>query len=397
MADGPVGDVVIGSGRYTRCVAKTAYANPPDLEDVWYAAGPAMLGKDACDYLLGRKLVCLGGDRCAIGTIVHIEPVGFEKPFPQDIDNDFCLNLLLFPHEVEQFAGATNLVANWQEVATDGVQGHLVQHDPTMPEPNDPAPGPTPYAATYLFGAGDPAPYAKKDDKTERLLEEVKQDAAGVKRVPIPVLHCEFEGSRIFLVCKAISPLLDLATGGPGGGACRAALGWIPFVGNAICTIVEWAVALALAPVVAAVAAVAWVKAGILDDLLTTGPVSRRVALGEPVIVTGRWVWDGGHSGWNELHATYTLQRVVLPTRTTAGFPTAEANAFVNRWCGLVAEVPPPTGQIGQPLTAMTPEQQRTHDRMQRPENQWVLHPDVDGCEPGDDEPDGTHGGGGIR
>ncbi|MCW2645384.1 MAG: hypothetical protein JWP07_1493 [Pseudonocardiales bacterium] len=389
---GPTGDVVIGAGRYTHCVDKSAYYN---LKSFGLGAGLASLGKDACDYLLGRKLVCLGGVRCAIGTIVFIEPVGFDKPFPDDIDNDFCVNLLLFPHEVEQFGpgtGATDKLTNWHEVTSDGVQGTLILHDPKdMPTPKEPAADPTPYSVTYLFGAGPPTPYEPKDDGAERLLEEVKQDASGIKRIDIPVLHCEFEGSRIFLVCSAIAPFLDLATGGPGAGACRAAIGWIPFLGDAICTVIETAVAIALAPLMLAAAAAAWAEAAIVDDLFVTGPVSRRVELGESVIVTGVWTWDGGHSGWNEFHATHTLQKVVLPTRTTAGFPADEARSFVERWCGLVSQVPPPTDQNGQPLTAMTPEQQDTHDRQARPENQWTLHPDVDGCRPRDDDPAQPH------
>ena len=385
MASGPTGDSVIGSGRYTRCVAKQDYANPTSFG---LSAGLASLGKDACDYLLGRKLVCLDGVQCAIGTIVHIEPVGYEKPFPDDIDNDFCINLLLYPHEVAQFGpgtGATDLLTNWQEIVSDGVQGHLVQHDPAaMPVPKDPSSTPTPYPVTYLFGGGAPVPYEKNADKIEQALEEAKQDASGIRRIQIPVLHCEFEGSRIYLVCKAVTPFLDLATGGPGAGACRATIGWIPILGDLICTIVETALTIALAPVMLAAAANAWVAAGVLDELLNTGPVSRQVSLGQSVIVTGRWVWDGGHSGWNELHATHTLQRVVLPERTTAGVPAAEARTFVDRWCRLVAAVPP-TDQTGQPLTSMTPEQQETHDRQRRPENQWVFHPAVDGCEPEDD------------
>ncbi len=94
------------------------------------------------------------------------------------------------------------------------------------------------------------------------------------------MLHCEFEGSRIFLVCKAVEPFLDLATGGPGAGACRAALGWIPFVGDIICSLIELAVTIALAPWMAAAAAAAWVQAGIIDDAFVTGPVSRRSSSG---------------------------------------------------------------------------------------------------------------------
>lgn len=388
---GPTGDVVVGIGRYTKCVDKGSYSNPKSFG---LGVGLGGLGKDACNYLLGGKLVCLGGVRCAIGTIVFIEPVGFDKPFPKDIDNDFCLNLLLFPHEVEEFGpgtGATDKLSNWHEITTDGIQGTLILHDPAaMPTPKEPAAGPTPYAVTYVFGSGPPAPYEPNEDPTDRMLEETKQDAAGIKRIDIPVLHCEFEGSRIFLVCQAIAPFLDIATGGPGAGACRAALGWIPFVGDLICTIIETAIAIALAPLMLFAAAAAWAEAGIIDDAFVTGPVSRQVHLGESVIVTGVWTWDGGHSGWNEFHATHTLQKIVLPERTTAGFPADEARKFVQRWCGLVAQVPPTTPG-GQPLTTMTPEQQDTQDRQRRPENQWIFHPDVDGCQP-DDHADSNNG-----
>jgi hypothetical protein len=382
---GPTGDVVHGM-HFTHCVSKDDYYNPVSFG---LDAGLATLGKDACDYLLGRKLICLGGVKCAIGTIIHIEPVGYEKPFPKDIDNDFCVNVLLFPHEVEEFGpstGATDKLSNWKEVTGDGVQGALVLPPSGMPDPNEPASEPTPYTATYLFGVPDgPKPYEPNEDKTERALEEAKQDASGIKRIEIPVLHCEFEGSRIFAVCSAIEPFLDIATGGPGGGGCRAAIGWIPFVGDLICTIVETLITIALAPLIAAAAAAAWESSAIFDEIANTGPISRRVSLGEPVIVTGTWTWDGGHSGWNEFHPTLTLQKIVLPTSATAGFPTADAKAFVDRWCGLVAQAPPRIGEAQQPLT---PAQQDTQDRQQQPENGWQFHPAIDGCAP--DEPQGT-------
>jgi hypothetical protein len=381
---GPTGDIVHGM-HFTHCVSKGDYHNPVSFG---VDAGLATLGKDACDYLLGRKLICLGGVKCAIGTIIHIEPVGFEKPFPKDIDNDFCVNVLLFPHEVEEFGpstGATDKLSNWNEITSDGVQGPLVLMPSDMPTPNEPASEPTPYAVTYLFGVPDgPKPYEPNDDKTERALEETKQDASGIKRIDIPVLHCEFEGSRIFAVCTAIEPFLDIATGGPGGGGCRAALGWIPFVGDLICTIVETLITIALAPLIAAAAAAAWASSAVFDELANTGPISRSVSLGEPVIVTGTWTWDGGHSGWNEFHPTLTLQKIVLPESATAGFPTADAKAFVDRWCGLVSQAPPRTGEAQQPLT---PAQQDTQDRQQQPENGWHFHPAIDGCAP-DQPPD---------
>lgn len=380
---GPTGDVIVGLGRFTRCVSRADYSNPGSYGG---DLGPGGLGKDACDYLLGRKLVCLDGDRCAIGTIIHIEPVGYHKPFPDDLDNDFCVNLLLFPHELGEFH-STDALVNWAVVTGDGVQGDLILHDPTaLPEPREPAATATPYTVTYLYGGGDPEPYEPKEDPSERLLEEVKQDAAGIQRRPVPVLHCEFEGSRIFMVCQALAPFFDLITGGPGAGACRNTVGKIPLIGGWICTIIETIIAIALAPAMAAAAAAAWAASGAIDEAFITGPVARRVAVGDDVIVTGRWVWDGGHSGWNELHATYTLQKIVLPTSETAGFPADEANDFVDRWCRLTAAAPPPIGTGREGLTVLTPQQQATYDRQQRPENSWMLHPRVDGCAPAEDD-----------
>lgn len=378
---GPTGEVVSPYVWFTNCVHKDDYYNPVSFG---LDAGLATLGKDACDYLLGRKLICLDGTKCAIGTIIHIEPVGYHKPFPEDIDNDFCINVLLFPHEVDNFSGTK--LSNWDKVRFDGIQGGLIDPPPDMPESNEPSSDPTPYTSTYLFGApGGPAPYEPNDDKTEALLEEVKQDAAGMKRIEIPVLHAEFEGSRIFAVCTAIKPFLDLATGGPGSGACRAAIGWIPWVGDAVCTVIETLITIALAPFMAAAAAAAWAAAGAHDELFLTGPISRQVSLGEPVIITGRWTWDGGHGGWNEFHPTFTLQKMILPEPTTAGFPKDEANAFVDAWCHLVTAAPPATGEAAEGLV-MTPEQQETADHQRRPEHGWLFHPAIDGCAPQDED-----------
>ena len=275
---GPTGDVISPYVWFTHCVDKEDYSNPVSFG---LDAGLATLGKDACDYLLGRKLVCLDGVECAIGTIIHIEPVGYHKPFPENIDNDFCINVLLFPHEIDDVWGAK--IANYDKVRLDKMQGRLIDEPADMPKPNEPSNDETPYTATYLFGVpGGPAPYEPNEDKTERLLEEVKQDASGIKRIEIPVLHAEFEGSRIWAVCTAIKPFLDAATGGPGAGACRTAIGWIPFVGDLVCTIIETLIIIALAPFMAAAAAAAWAAAGVHDDLFLTGPISRSVSLGEP-------------------------------------------------------------------------------------------------------------------
>ena len=105
------------------------------------------------------------------------------------------------------------------------------------------------------------------------------------------------------------------------------------------------------------------------------------------MIAGGRWVYDGGHNGYNELHATRIVQKVAYVPKDPAGF--AE---FHKRWCHEQGKVPhtdpagnsPPgsTPQGAAPGSPLTPKQRETYDNQQKPENQWVLHPAVDGCEP---------------
>src|SRR5262245_14386918 len=84
----------------------------------------------ACDYMLGGKLVCLGSDECSIGRVTIFETVENDKKGFDKIDNDFCINLLLSPHELKHFAPSDNTsshrLANYDKVAKDHMQGRLI-------------------------------------------------------------------------------------------------------------------------------------------------------------------------------------------------------------------------------------------------------------------------------
>ena len=430
MANGLTGPVIEVPGRYTHCINRADYEPlEDDVEIVLFKTGAASALKQICEYLLGGKLICLGETECAFGRVVGIEPVGFDKPFPTDIDNDWSFNLLLTPHVVSEFANAAAQrnyqeeakrpgeqqanVVNQARVADDGMQGRLIV-DPSRTA-SDPWPDPkekkgnlksTGYDAppvVYLFGSGKDQ-YIPNDDKADRLLAEIKQDASGIKRIPIPVLHCECEGSRIASVCRAISPFVDLASGklpgSPGPSAseiCHATLGWIPFFGDAICSLIEDALMLAFAPIIAIAATEAWIRSQIYDDLFMTGPISGEIGINDTIVVTGRWVWDAGHSGWNELHPVRTVQKIAIPPELDGARATDETkkalDEFRRRVCHLVAEPPPNFGAPGARPTpaqvaAMTPEQRAINDQQQQPENTWTIHPLVDGCVPAERVPD---------
>ena len=107
-----------------------------------------------------------------------------------------------------------------------------------------------------------------------------------------------------------------------------------------------------------------------------------RISSKEWVVVRGRWTFDSGHTGWNEIHATRIVQKI-----DRADVPM-DANGFRDywkRWCTRLSEVPQ---VIDAGLHPLTPEQQTVADNQARPENQWVLHPEVDGCIPGHDHND---------
>ena len=62
-------------------------------------------------------------------------------------------------------------------------------------------------------------------------------------------------------------------------------------------------------------------------------------------------------------------------------FDPARFRDYQKRWCERLSEVP----HIEDPdLHPLSPEQQTVADNQHAPENQWVLHPEVDGCEPED-------------
>ena len=76
----PVGPLIVPPNQYTHCVDRSAYKDVPGFWDAGFGAIAEFL---LCEYLLGGKLVCLagGGDECALGVIVGIEEVGYQKTF----------------------------------------------------------------------------------------------------------------------------------------------------------------------------------------------------------------------------------------------------------------------------------------------------------------------------
>jgi hypothetical protein len=182
------------------------------------------------------------------------------------------------------------------------------------------------------------------------------------KKFSVPVLHCEFEGSRIYDMLAAIDAFTF------GGKWCKK---------NWFFTIVCKVLQTIFSPIILVAVAAAWAAArdGKPEDALQGGGT---INIKDWLVVGGRWAYDGGHSGWNEIHATRLVYKAEYVSSVAAQFED-----FHKRWCEQLCKIPQvdSTGAslTGQPLT---PEQKQTYDNQQKPENEWILHPEVDGCAP---------------
>jgi hypothetical protein len=105
------------------------------------------------------------------------------------------------------------------------------------------------------------------------------------------------------------------------------------------------------------------------------------LAGGAVVVVTGSWIYDSGHEGWNEIHPVTACQVIgYLPPEGWKGFVYTDEDTqlkftldtvdnvvrFREFWCGMLKG-------------AQDAEDGGNRDD---PANDWVIHPLVDGCKP---------------
>lgn len=369
--------------QYTKCVQPENYKGPDFTAEAvavvaaaiafgpagLVAAGPAVMSilEKVLRYMLEGKLVCLGSQECSLGWIAGFETTA-DKDFPDNIDNDFSINIVLSPDTRDSFLvmpfptepdPESVIKKEVLSRARSGPQGKLVSEQASMPEPREPLGGWGHYAGYFHAGPGS--------------------------WTWQPVMHLECEGSRIRDMLETLEWIGSLGTGGK---ICRLKLG--PFaIGKVICAVV----AAALAPILIAALIKAWFGAAegdVEDALRGGGPVQ----VGDLVVSTGRWVYDAGHGGYNEIHAVRTIQ--VIDRSRDFGAPGtvpwgSDFATYRKRWCEAIAEAPPrqPADAVAVPAT---PAQQETANRQARPEHQWNFHPVIDGCLPREEDQDAEGG-----
>ena len=374
------------------------------------------------NYLVNGKLICLhrqsnadclcGGPAgltvCALGEVADTEDVGQDKNFIQDLDDDYAINLVLFPFEMSEFVAKGFIDQKKEQVLEEPIlQTHLTSRaytdklraylqslmaiatDPAKPQADLLARSQTTIGKLAEFGylrdmvwltathdylpwtdvvGRDPGFPESGPDEHARWLDFVVKNAyLDPTRFAVPVLHCEFEGSRL-------RDMLDAIQGFPFGGSyCKK-----NFFTKFVCRVLS----AVFAPLVLALVLLAYLKnkEGSIGPALagggTIGPKSR-------VIVRGRWVYDTGHPGWNEIHAVRVVQLLQEPVPPNPD----DFKKFLHTWCEKLAETPvsdgvPRAGGGAVYKPQSVPAAETTRIAQQQPENKWEFHPLIDGCVP---------------
>lgn len=352
-----------------------------------------------CRWWLYDRLICLGGDRCAIGLLGAVEPPDKKSGFDK-FDTDYSINLVLAPHQYQElppdylstplppppsltdpkeWATKKFKEALHRQIADDGMQGVLIKETNTTGD------------VKTILGA-------KKYD-FEGYFSTI--GGSSVLYHHQPYLHCEFEGGGVWKLLQAAESALAFAV-------AAAVVCLIPVLGWIACAI--------LALIAAIISFLGIINAlndkgkpSVFDP--ATGQTTSALHTRQDILfVMGTWIFDTAHEGWNEFHpikecqlvakAVYSRSDVIdwdfaiaghmvtlgrwrwdttdpanLKPIKLDGPPTpADWTSWVQTWCDHVA-------------TASTP---LTAGNQGRPENQWQVHPEIDGCRPERDG--GEHG-----
>ena len=357
---------------------------------------------------LFHRLVCLGGDHCAIGTVESPPAI---SSLLGAFDNDQYFDIRLMPHRhADEYRDANSGFfappPPGQEIGT-----------PPWTTNSPPMPGPSLDGKTEAFPRNDifldglqgstliqptisDLPYTPEDVKDTPL-----NDPTAAAKVTRCTLHCEAEGN-FWAAMKDYAVLLGLlvgvstAVGAGAGAAAGCAIGGLfgpigCLIGAILGAILGGLLGAAGGAYLGANAAFNSDPGDVNDANVGDLPLTP-LQNGDHVAVYGTLVYDGFHTGWHEIHPLKKVVKATDPKFATAlpylewdpdaGLaPTpyglsfvdmqlglespafaASAGYLLSQWCGLLREAEDPT----------------TKHAQNQPPNRWTVHPDVDGCQP---------------
>lgn len=351
--------------------------------------GMAMAISDVSNKWLNHRLVCLGGDVCAVGTVLKSPEDGGLGNF----DNDEYFELVPMPYPT----GAGWLYTergDWEHAKVGRVTGPGEQSLLESHPAND-------------LQLGNPQGVALM----RSVLGVTK--ALGYSKTEELYVHCEAEGDfwvRMNDLASAIAALAGVGAVATAAGAlagvaaaaaiCAAAgLFWlicfiVAVIVIAICTAIP--AALTYVALKAALQGVYDANPGDVEDTHIGDRPKDPIVQGDRVAVFGTHVYDGFHDGWNEIHPLKLVMRIpreewawylqwdpgdltLNDVDPAGGAPLTpddlmrglESDAFrrrtiwlKDRWCELISEA------FSDPV----------HTSQGLRSQQWTIHPQVDGC-----------------
>lgn len=218
-----------------------------------------------CEWWLYDRLICLGGDRAAIGMLVSIEPATGKSGLGA-FDTDYSINLLLYDNQ----PGVSQSIAE-----NHPPFGELIKAQQSITDLSLPTPG-----------------------------ESATDKATEVKSA---VLHAEFEGAgirdlkigaQVGLGLSIAALIACIALPFPAGAIAAAVLAFLAFLAALIGGLFG----------LGDTGSPGDVDPG-LGDLHTNDKANGSVGA-DLLYVQGTWVYDSYHEGWNEIHPIKVCARV---------------------------------------------------------------------------------------
>lgn len=315
-----------------------------------------------CNWWLDVRLICLGGDRSVVGAIYHLEPpVQTDAVWNiVDADTDFSFNLLLWQFIPQNSLPQSFITNQW----TPGGFAQLATDWPTLP-PLVPV-----------------VPFAGVSEEVNLIVAQQSMASLGLgfggqnindaDKVTDPpgttqqhfLMHCEIEGPGMhdLLILLEVMAAVFVAA---------AFVFAIPVVGP----ILSWIlIALALLAFLIGGPAVTHDDASPPTNGDWGGTFHPYEKPGNPgglvdlAYVFGRWVYDSLHKGAesNELHPVHYMIKIGCAT---------QSNLSMGIWPTDLGEIQQKYDQqfgvINSPITI---------EIQKQPQNQWTVHPLLDGC-----------------
>jgi hypothetical protein len=349
---GPLGAIIATGGMTGVLAAISLYAVAglsPATAIV--AAGVCGGGITLIRWWLDVRLICLGGDRSAIGAIYSFEPFSFSN---DAFDNDYSFNLLLWGFAPPNALPLSFTSNEWSASALPQLAAQWPTFS-TFPQPWSDVADLVTLVAPQSSMSQPVARYGIKFDG-----EDVNGD-----KLQHFILHCEIEGPGMRDALIALEGMLGMFV-------AAAIIAQIPVWGP----VLSWLL-IALAFLFGWLAGSYVVNnptsppktGGFGGSFNTYDPNGNPADTVDLAYVYGRWVCDTGfmHGGGNELHPVYFMCKIGETTNqaVTGGQWPAGLNDVQNKLNNFF-------GYIGSPAAA---------DLQQQPQNQWNVHPVIDGCQ----------------